>query len=192
MMKLLRTSLALISLLIMPILAAAETEVGHVVWVRGQFHAGSRLLQRLSPIYLHEVLTTGANSMAEIAFTDNTLMTFKDNSRYSIDGYKMQPASESNFTGRLIAGGFRTLTGLIAKNNPHHYMINTPVASLGVRGTDYQAILDHGYLYVAVYHGTVCITPEEPGTPNAAPCPCGLYALMKGEKATIPNYKGEG
>lgn len=196
MIKLLTASRAIILsflLFIMPALAAAETEVGHVVWVKGSFYAGSRLLQRMSPIYLHDVLRTGANSMAEVAFTDNTLMTFKDNSRYSIDNYKISPAERASFAGSLIEGGFRTITGRIAKSNPSGYTINTPVATLGVRGTDYQAIFDNGYLYVVVYQGTVCINMPGSSSPaSPSPCPCGLYSLMSGNKTVVPSYQGEG
>jgi hypothetical protein len=163
-------------------LSFAATEIGHVVWVKGTFSAGSRSLQRLSPIYLHDVLSTGANSMAEVAFTDNSLMTFKDNSSFSVDTYRFSKPAESNFTGKLVKGGFRTITGLIAKSNPSNYQINTPVATLGVRGTDYQAIFSGGYLYVAVYKGTVCIDVTNNTAPVVpAQCPSGLYSVISNQ-----------
>lgn len=42
---------------------------------------------------------------------------------------------------RLLKGGFRTVSGLIGKGNPDEYRINTPVATIGIRGTDYWVIL---------------------------------------------------
>jgi len=161
-------------------LAAPETPVGHVVWVKGTFTAGSRVLQRFSPIYLYDVLTTDARSLAEIAFTDNTLMTFKENSQFSVDKYRFNPSTSGNFVGTLASGGFRTITGLIAKKYPGNYQVNTPVATMGVRGTDYQAIYKGGYLYVVAYKGTVCITPLNGSLPACIQYPCsrGLYNIM--------------
>lgn len=38
---------------------------------------------------------------------------------------------------RLLKGGFRTVSGLIGKANPQDYRVSTPVATIGIRGTDY-------------------------------------------------------
>lgn len=38
---------------------------------------------------------------------------------------------------RLVKGGFRTVTGLIGKANREDYRVNTPTATIGVRGTDW-------------------------------------------------------
>lgn len=42
---------------------------------------------------------------------------------------------------RLLKGGFRTVSGLIGKANPEEYRVTTPVATIGIRGTDYYAYL---------------------------------------------------
>lgn len=42
---------------------------------------------------------------------------------------------------RLIKGGFRAVSGAIGKVNRDDYQIATPVATIGIRGTDYVAIL---------------------------------------------------
>lgn len=49
------------------------------------------------------------------------------------------PKSRAFF--RLLKGGFRAVSGLIGKNDPDEYRINTPVATIGIRGTDYWIIL---------------------------------------------------
>src|SRR5690606_25689794 len=38
---------------------------------------------------------------------------------------------------RLMRGGFRAVSGLIGKADPNEYRIATPVATIGIRGTDY-------------------------------------------------------
>ncbi|WP_028007911.1 FecR family protein [Solimonas flava] len=42
---------------------------------------------------------------------------------------------------RLLKGGLRTVSGLIGKADPEEYRVTTPVATIGIRGTDYYAYL---------------------------------------------------
>ena len=42
---------------------------------------------------------------------------------------------------RLLKGGFRAVTGLIGRADPAEYRVTTPVATIGIRGTDYWAVL---------------------------------------------------
>lgn len=58
------------------------------------------------------------------------------------------PAANSQSEGtlqraffRLLKGGFRTVSGLIGKTNATDYQVTTPVATIGIRGTDYYAYI---------------------------------------------------
>jgi hypothetical protein len=42
---------------------------------------------------------------------------------------------------RLLKGGFRAISGLIGKINHDEYQVTTPVATIGIRGTDYLAVI---------------------------------------------------
>lgn len=42
---------------------------------------------------------------------------------------------------RLLKGGFRAVSGLIGKANPAEYRVSTPVATIGIRGTDYLVVI---------------------------------------------------
>ena len=52
---------------------------------------------------------------------------------------------------RLLKGGFRSISGLIGKVNHDEYQVNTPVATIGIRGTDY---------LVAICDESCAIDPE--------------------------------
>jgi hypothetical protein len=75
---------------------------------------------------------------------------------------KYQPAVKKGSVGKqitsLIEGGFRTITGLIAKREPNNYRVNTPTATIGVRGTDYAVATQGKQVYVNQYKGSSCIT----------------------------------
>jgi len=148
------------------------TPIGRVVWIKGELHAimpnkEERILQKMSIIYLSDILTTDDKSQAQIAFTDNTLMTFRPGTRFVIDQYVYKPQTKKGSVGKfimnLIQGGFRTITGLIAKSNPSDYQVNTPVATIGVRGTDYTVAIDKGQLYIGYYKGTPCVKGKTKG-----------------------------
>ncbi len=143
------------------------TPVGRVVWVKGNLKATmvnneQRLLQKTSVIYLQDVLTTDATSQAQIVFTDGSLITFYPNTKFEIAKYAFDPSKKKGSVGsyfmNLIEGGFRTITGLIAKGNPKDYQVNTPVATIGVRGTDYAVYMKGTELFVGYYGGTPCVT----------------------------------
>lgn len=52
-----------------------------------------------------------------------------------------QPSETSRAFFRLMRGGFRAVSGLIGKANPNDYRIDTPVATIGIRGTDYVVVI---------------------------------------------------
>jgi len=154
-----------------PLSYAAEgglpVPVGRVVWVKGTLKAEMpnkevRTLQRASIIYLSDILTTDDKSQAQIVFTDNSLMTFRPTTTFVIKEYHFNPNAKGKSAGKyimnLIEGGFRTITGLIAKKNPNDYQINTPVATIGVRGTDFSIYFQDGNLYMARYEGSPCMS----------------------------------
>ncbi len=145
------------------------TPIGRVVWVKGTLKAlmsnkEERLLQKMSVIYLHDTLITDAVSEAQVAFTDASLMTFYPNTQLSLDKYqysmRRNKKGVGSYVANLIEGGFRTITGLIAKNNPIDYQVNTPVATIGVRGTDYAVYVRNKQVYIGWYNGTPCITAK--------------------------------
>lgn len=183
------------------------TPVGRVAWVKGTLKATmenneQRILQKMSVIYLHDVLTTDAASQAQIVFTDESLITFYPNTKFSIEKYvyeQKKKGSTGSYVMNLIEGGFRTITGLIAKNNPSDYHVNTPVATIGVRGTDYAAYIKGSELYVGHYSGKPCVSNKKSGelclsdatpyayvpTVGAAPVPVAQQPVVFKEKLVI-------
>lgn len=163
----------MIFLLISMGIHAAEpspTPVGKVVWVKGTLTATMpnkevRTLQKDSVIYLRDTLETNDNSQAQIVFTDNTLMTLDKNTKFVVENYDYDPKKSKKSVGQsvmsLVKGGFRTITGVIAKKNHDDYTVKTPVATIGVRGTDYAVHLEKDDLYIAQYDGTPCVHNEK-------------------------------
>ncbi|HTM63164.1 MAG TPA: FecR family protein [Gammaproteobacteria bacterium] len=147
--------------------------VARVVWVKGAFSATmpgnqeARKLKLGDNIYLNDTLITDKLSEAQIIFTDNSTMTFRPESKLYINQYNYAPPSKENAEKKsagkyildLITGGFRTITGMVAKQNPNDYAVNTPVATIGVRGTEYSLVYKVGQdLYIKRYSGIPCMS----------------------------------
>ena len=79
-----------------------------------------------------------------ITFADDTKVQVNENSKLVIDDFVYDPKNKG--AGKLalnMAGGtVRYASGAIAKNNPSKVAINTPTATIAVRGTDFTATVD--------------------------------------------------
>ena len=78
-----------------------------------------------------------------ITFEDNTKVQVNENSKLVIDDFVYDPKSKSGKIGLNMAlGTVRYASGQIAKNDPQKVAINTPSATVSVRGTDFTATVD--------------------------------------------------
>ena len=88
-----------------------------------------------------EVKTT--RGKAGITFADNTQVQVNENSRLVIDDFVYDPKRD---TGKLAlnmaSGTVRYASGAIAHKDPSRVAINTPTATIAVRGTDFTATVD--------------------------------------------------
>lgn len=86
-----------------------------------------------------------AKAKAGITFEDDTKVQITEHSKLVIDSFVYDPASK-NSAGKLgmkvALGTVRYASGQIAKNNPQSVNVETPTASIGVRGTDFSMTVD--------------------------------------------------
>jgi hypothetical protein len=122
----------------------ATVMIGQMVWVKGKVEATAedktkRSLNRRSPIYEKDTIETDKAGSGQIVFTDSSLVALRSGTVIKIEEYKFSPdkPEENKYVAGIAKGGFRTITGLISKARPDNYKVKTPVATIGVRGTDY-------------------------------------------------------
>ena len=78
-----------------------------------------------------------------ITFEDQTKVQVNENSKLVIDDFVYDPKKGSGKIALNMAlGTVRYASGQIAKNNPQSVGINTPSATVSVRGTDFTATVD--------------------------------------------------
>ncbi|WP_420640449.1 FecR family protein [Candidatus Leptofilum sp.] len=123
---------------------AAESS-GIVVASRGAvsaFGGGQvRTLSQGDQIYVDDRITTGDKSFAVLQFIDGAKVTVRPNSSVVVEEYVYNNNEDDEGTLNLVEGGLRIITGAMAKSNPESYKVRTPVALMGVRGTEFAVML---------------------------------------------------
>lgn len=143
--------------------AADNDPAGQVIIVAGPFsilHANNVRVtpKRGDTFYAGDTLVTGAKGSAQVRFTDGGVLALLPNSALKINDYHYEKNSSTDKSvTTLVKGGFRALTGLIAKQEPASYKIQTPVAVIGVRGTNLGAVLSKGKLFTGVWKGQIFV-----------------------------------
>jgi hypothetical protein len=72
---------------------------------------------------------------AQIRFTDGAYVSLQPNTEYSIRDYRFDKGGEERGFFGLVRGAMRTVTGAIGRINRDRYQIQTPTATVGIRGT---------------------------------------------------------
>lgn len=122
--------------------AFASEAKGLVVASRGTVLAttasgDSRELKQGDEIFVEDQIMTAPKSFAVLQFLDGAKVTVKPDSEIVIEDYVYNGNAEDKATLSLVSGGLRVITGAMAKNNPENYKVKTPVALMGVRGTEF-------------------------------------------------------
>lgn len=95
------------------------------------------------PVRSNDTVVT-ARSRTQITFDDNTRVQITEQSRLVIDSFVYDPnRSDAGRIGMRVAlGTARLASGQIAKNSPQNVRVETPTATIAVRGTDFSMTVD--------------------------------------------------
>ena len=89
-----------------------------------------------TPVYQGDIIETSGNGAVNIVFIDETSMAVSENARLAVDEYQFDPSTESGTTNlSVLRGVFVFTSGLIGRDDPDDVLIDTPVGSIGIRGT---------------------------------------------------------
>lgn len=87
-----------------------------------------------------DVIFSGSPALAQLKMDDGGTLVVRPNTRLTISTYRYNGTEDGTerATYRLDRGSVRAITGQIGKTNKQNYLIQTPTASIGVRGTDHE------------------------------------------------------
>ena len=139
------SGIALVISLTASFTAVAEDNDGMVVASRGEVIAMSngvsRELKQGDFVFVEDEIMTSKRSFAVLQFVDGAKVTVRPDSVMIVETYLYNGDGEDATTLSLVSGGMRVITGAMAKSNPENYKVRTPVALMGVRGTEFSVML---------------------------------------------------
>jgi len=205
-MTMMRTVLAAMGLVgaavVLP--AQAAEDVGAVERARGATMVVRQEvllpLQQGSGVQVLDHLQTGDEARLHVVFADGSDLSMGSSSDLVIDDMVYEPGSRGRGVLHLTKGVFRLVSGQVNKVPGGTLTIRTPLATIGVRGTDFwgwqtpekleMALLDDGELTITTAQGTVTLTdPLSAVVVLKGQAPSAIYTLspeqLSAAKATL-------
>jgi hypothetical protein len=103
----------------------------------------SRAATRATEVREGDTIVTGANALGQLRMADGALMSIRADTEMKLDRFAYSGKENdpnASFLMSVVKGGFRTITGFIGRANRNAYRVQTPTATIGVRGTDYELV----------------------------------------------------
>ncbi len=159
---------------------AGGPAVGQVSLLIGEAHVvradGSReALRRGAAIQVGDRVETSANGHVHVRFIDNAAVSVRPESILEVQAYRFD-AQQPQFNEvrlRVEQGTSRSISGGATDVDKTRFRLNTPIAAIGVRGTDFIVQTDPTGVRATVSDGAIVIGALSAGCTAAALGPCG-------------------
>lgn len=137
--------------LLLSLFSLGAQAAGKVSFISGMAYAdrgGQRLkLSSGTAVRPGDLVRTERDSLLQLRMDDGAIISLRAASQLRIDAYRRPNASRARggrAVLRLLKGGLRSLTGLIGSLDRNEYALITPVATVGIRGTDFSVLYCDG------------------------------------------------
>ncbi len=149
-----------------------------------------------TPLSVGETVLSEKSGTAQIKMGDGAIVVVQPGSRVTVVEFRYEGREDGTerVRYRLDQGGFRAVTGVIGRANKGNYLIETPIAQMGVRGTDHESYyfaaaqqrgggmaqagvynkVNVGLVFIRTRAGEVVVAPNQVG-----------YAASAGEAPTL-------
>lgn len=117
-----------------------------------RFSGTDRVLAVGADISMGEQVVTGPSGQVQIVFSDQTRLVVGPGSTLTIESYLFNGNTANKFAINALAGSFRFISGHSPKAA---YSINTPTASIAVRGTKFDFNVTRSRTDLMLYEGGV-------------------------------------
>jgi len=153
--------------------AVAQTDIGAAViaerQVSGSLNGQVRTVAVGSDVFADEVIRTGRDSAARLVFLDETQLMMTANAVVTLDRFVFNPdRTATEAVVRATRGAFRWVSGASPSGA---YEIRTPIATIGVRGTVFDLLVEAARVTVVLQEGMIevctlarrCVEVGRPG-----------------------------
>jgi len=127
--------------------AASDGSVARVKTVKGpaSIVRGQSVVPAVSSVkvFQGDTLKTGTDGSLGVVFNDDTIISLGPNSELVVDVFLYAPdEGKLSIVTRMLRGTAAYVSGIIAKLSPQSARLETPVATIGIRGTRFLVKVD--------------------------------------------------
>ncbi|MDP2809719.1 MAG: FecR domain-containing protein [Rhodocyclaceae bacterium] len=88
-----------------------------------------------------DTITTGRDGEIHMRLDDGSVLAVRPDARMTIVRFQNKGRDTDSSVLSLARGALRAITGWIGRRNPNSVRIQTPTATIGIRGTDHEALV---------------------------------------------------
>jgi hypothetical protein len=158
--------------------------IGQVTLVLGKAHIESARNSRQradagTEIFVGDQIITQSNGTVLLHFIDDASVSVRQDSHLEIVSYQFDEAKpeDSRVKFNLIHGVTRAISGKAAKAARKQFRLNTPIAAIGVRGTDFVVSATGSSTRARVNEGIIVLAPFSANCSTDSFGPCAANAL---------------
>lgn len=140
-------------------------------------------------IYEGQTIATASDSEVHLVTEDGGIIALRPSTTFRVDGYRAKGDSADKIFMSLFRGAMRSITGWVGKHNTSAYLISTPNATIGIRGTDHETTVieetdgDEAGTYDTVNEGATLLKTRQ-GETEVSP---GKFAFVPKNRAIAPS-----
>lgn len=184
---------AAVFLLLSGVAQAMAADAAQVVFVAGDVKSDNKALVLNTTVAEGAQINTGADGFAYLKTVDNGFLIVRPNSAIRIVAYHVDKQNPQNTRIKLelLNGVARSISGDAVKLSRQNFRFNTPIAAIGVRGTDFTVFTDQAVSRVSVLSGGVVVSGFGDACTSAGNGPCEganaveLFAAQQGKLLQI-------
>jgi hypothetical protein len=146
---------------------SAQSPIGRVDDLKGEAFAvradGTRVqLEKGAPVFEGDIVETGGGASAiRMMFVDKTMFALGSDARLALDKLVFDPSQSSGASQfSILKGVFIFSSGEIAKTDNTEMSVITPVAAIGIRGTEVAGRVDGANSQFTIIDGAIEVTTQ--------------------------------
>jgi len=127
-------------------LAALAQPAGRIDLIDGDVRvvderARPRSLAVGETVHQGDTVTTGKDGEIHLKMSDGGILALRPEARMTIVRYRNNGKASDSSILSLARGALRAITGWIGRRSPENVRIQTPTATIGIRGTDHETLV---------------------------------------------------
>ena len=105
-------------------------------------------------VFEDDVIVTGGKSRAQVLLLDQTAINISQNAELQLDKFVFGTDDDA-VSLKVTKGTFRFISGKVATKTPEKVNVETPVATIGVRGTEFIGQIGAAESVIALFNGKI-------------------------------------